>query len=137
MKFMSHPIGVLLLLIGLAGCSRPDVERKIDWIPSIPLGIEQAEAGQALFVYFRASWCGVCEQVEEEMGRTTRVADALDGFVPVKIDVDAQPRAAEAYLAQAVPSFLIVDRRGAVRARAIGYLDGEELADFLRVAKAQ
>lgn len=125
---------ILLVLLGslLAGCGRSEPVTPISWSGSIPLGMERATENQVLFVYFHADWCHVCEQMNEYIFPTAEVSRALSPFVPVKIDIDEQPAVAETFLADVTPAYVLVDREGTVRARAIGLMTAEELADFLK-----
>jgi len=121
----------IVALVVLAGCGRPGAPAEIPWFTSIPLGIEAVEGDQALFVYFSASWCHICERMDRESFADPAVAAALEHFVPVKIDLDSQAKTAEAYLVHAAPAYLLVDRGGKVFAREFGYKEPAAFAAFL------
>ena len=137
MKTLSYGTYVAVLALYLLGCSGTHNEKPIAWETSIPLGIEQAGVGQPLFVYFNATWCKVCARMERETLQSPEVGRAMAGYVPVKIDVDVQSRTAAHYGAAAVPTYLIVERSGAVRARTAGFLSGGELAEFLMASEKE
>jgi thiol:disulfide interchange protein len=137
MKLLSYGTCASLLALHLVGCSAAQEEKPIRWETSIPLGIEEAGTGQPIFVYFGANWCTVCARMDHETFRSPEVVRAMNGYIPVKVDVDAQPRTAAHYGASAVPAFLIVERSGVVRARTAGYLSGSEMSDFLSASEKE
>ena len=122
------PVLVSFLLLG---CGGPERDAVIPWRGSVPLGVEAATDDQVLFVYFQAEWCSVCRQMEQQTFSKPAVARALSAYVPVKIDVDEQPRTAEAYLVTGTPTYVLVDKQGHVRARSLGFLNPSEMVQFL------
>tara|TARA_R110001592_G_scaffold326206_2_gene606961 strand:- start:504 stop:758 length:255 start_codon:yes stop_codon:yes gene_type:complete len=68
--------------------------------------------------------------------QSASVTEAIKAFVPVKIDIDQQPKTAEAYFAEATPAFFILDQGGVVRARAVGYHTPEDLVAYLNESAA-
>ncbi len=81
---------------------------------------------------FTASWCGPCQKVKPEVERLAR------RDVPVRVvDVDDDPRSAKKYDVGSVPTFVVVDARGAELARTEGYQTAEELGAFYREAKSR
>ncbi|MGH7019735.1 MAG: thioredoxin [Brevundimonas sp.] len=87
-----------------------------------------------VFVEFHAQWCGPCKAMApalEDMARE------FEGEVKiVKIDIDAEPKLAEAYAVQGVPTFIMVTD-GEVRERLSGGMTrGAMSAIFERFAGA-
>ena len=77
-----------------------------------------------VFVDFYADWCGPCkmmapvvEEFSKEMGDRVRV---------LKVDVDRNPRAAQAYQIQGVPTMMLF-RNGKVLWREAGVAPGHVL----------
>jgi len=77
-----------------------------------------------VFVDFYADWCGPCkmmapvvEEFSKEMGDRVRV---------LKVDVDRNPRAAQAYQIQGVPTMMLF-RNGKVLWREAGVVPGHVL----------
>lgn len=123
---------LVLTLAVAGGCRNPNRGTPVDWSPSIPLGIERAAESQTLFVYFKATWCQVCSAVDRDVFTDPEVQRELASFVPVKIDIDQQVHTAKAYNVDAVPMFLILDRRGKVLGRTMGLEEPAAFAEYLR-----
>lgn len=83
-----------------------------------------------VLVDFTASWCGPCkmmapilEQVKREVGEKATI---------IKVDIDGNPQAAQAYSVQSVPTLLIF-KQGQIKWRQTGVI----AADALRRAIEQ
>jgi peroxiredoxin len=105
------------------------------------------QRGQVVMVNFWATWCGPCRQ---EMPHLSRLYDKYksSGFTLLGVNIDDDPRAAEALAAKlgvhfpvlldtdkrvskvydmsAMPATLLIDRDGRVRHIHRGYRDGVE-----------
>ncbi len=80
---------------------------------------------------FHADWCGPCkamapvlDQVKEELGEGVRI---------LKIDVDKNPQAAQAYKVRGVPTFVLY-KSGKLRWRQSGGIDRNSLISVIRNA---
>jgi thiol:disulfide interchange protein DsbD len=103
------------------GCSTPDPGPLIPWAASLPLALESgAASGKPVLVYFKASWCSVCKSMERDLFRDSEVVEALQAFVPVTVDVDADPHLAKKYFVAAIPSLMILEKDGTVHTRIDG-----------------
>lgn len=86
-------------------------------------------------LYFTATWCGFCKQME----RTTLTDDAvrtrLASLRHAKLDFDAQADLAARYQVTGVPAFIAVNERGEEVARAVGVMDAPAFLRWLEASK--
>jgi thioredoxin-related protein len=105
------------------------------WLTDLDQARRQAaESGRLLFVEFGAAWCVPCRLMEQEVFPNPRVREALKLFVTVHVDADAQPATAARYHIEGLPTMIVMDHQGTVRARWSGGLPVDELLRFLQRA---
>ena len=122
--------GTCLMLFS-AGCSPAPVSA-IPWRASFPLALElAAESEKPMLVYFNADWCAICRRVERETFIRPEVANAMEPFVPVMVDIDRQPWLAQRYQIEAVPAYLKIDGKGTASGHALGYKSADEMESLL------
>ena len=115
----------------LVRASRPD--EIIPWRPSYAAALDEARAGnKRTLVYFTASWCGPCRNLKHTTWADKSVEAALREFVPVKVDVDADPETAQKYEVRAVPAYVVLDAEGAVKKSTDGALPPEQFVMWLK-----
>jgi thiol:disulfide interchange protein len=132
----------MIVLVGAIVVSLLHRNTKIGHVPAnspIPWRTDYESARQAaesvnqpLFLDFSATWCGPCQMMAQTTWTDASVAKALDGYVPVAIDVDAQGDIASKYGVSVIPTLLVVDpKTGEVVKRLEGALDSQAFKDWL------
>ncbi|WP_425461914.1 DUF255 domain-containing protein [Natronosalvus hydrolyticus] len=83
---------------------------------------EAAERDVPLLLSLTATWCDHCHEMDRETYAVpTLAANVNDGFVPVRVDVDRQPRVRDRYNMGGFPSTVFLAPDGSVLTGA-GYL---------------
>lgn len=95
---------------------------------------EIIKSNKPVLVDFHAEWCAPCrmmkpilEEVKQKMG---------DDSIIIKIDVDKNPEAAEAYNVTGIPTLMIF-KNGQEKWRQAGVVQVNQLIQQLRVIKAK
>ncbi len=99
----------------------------------IATALEEARASAKLvFVDFYAEWCAPCKIIEAKVLPDSRVQEALEGFVFVRVDTDTDPEAGQRFEVDGMPTLLVLDGEGGERYRQVGLIEPGELAEKLR-----
>jgi uncharacterized protein YyaL (SSP411 family) len=76
---------------------------------------EAERTGQPVMLFLTATWCDDCHRMlVETFGEPRIAANVNDGFVPVKVDVDREPRVRERYNMGGFPSTVFTTPTGAL-----------------------
>ena len=112
-------------------------EDKVPWRTDVAAAEAEAKAaGKPVLLYFTASWCGPCQQMRgATWGDAAVDAKLRSGYVPVKVDIDANRDTALAYEIDAVPTMVVLDTEGKADRRTTGFLDAEGFLSWLEGAK--
>jgi len=140
--------GKLLLLIlgGLAvayfvasrPASAPAAPSAVPWAKNYDQAVAKAaETNQPLLLAFKATWCGPCRAMDNEVFAKPAAAKALSDWVPVHIDVDENARLATKYGVSGVPTFVALSPGGKEIARAEGAMSLQQFAAFLAQAQSR
>jgi thiol:disulfide interchange protein len=83
-----------------------------------------------VMVEFMAEWCPSCREMEDSTFKSPAVMEKMNGFVPVRIDVDKQKDVTDRYKAGArkyggigIPNFLFMTKDGKKIKHRIGYME--------------
>jgi uncharacterized protein YyaL (SSP411 family) len=100
----------------------------VEWREWGPEAFAEAErAGKPLLLSLSASWCVACDEMDRTTYADPRLAGHLkEGFVPVRVDVDRQPRARERYNMGGFPSTVFCTPDGRIITGA-GYMSADGL----------
>jgi thioredoxin 1 len=81
-----------------------------------------------VLIDFHASWCGPCKASVPALEDAAREFEGEIAFV--KVDIDQEPKLAEAYSVRSVPTFILIKDREPVE-RFIGHVSRGKLASVL------
>ena len=93
---------------------------------------EASRTGKPMLVDFDASWCGWCQEMRRTTWSDPQVRKALEGYVPVRIDVDQNPELASRYHVSGIPCVAVINASGDTIKRNDGYLPPEPFLAWLR-----
>jgi thiol:disulfide interchange protein len=98
---------------------------------------EAVVADKPLFVEFVASWCPDCHAMAEQTWTQPSIAAEMKAYVPVLIDVDAQPELAKQYNVVAIPSLFVIDPKDGTVTRVVRdrVLSPDELLAWLKQSR--
>jgi thiol:disulfide interchange protein len=120
--FILIVFGVVTLLMIGRNVFTP--EERIAWRNDLNAAQREATDGRKhVLLYFTASWCGPCQEMRRTVWTDAKVADAMNRYVPVKIDIDRNPLLAEKYQVQAIPMIAVIDEQGQVVRSVEGGMD--------------
>jgi thiol:disulfide interchange protein len=137
---------LLVMLLGLAIAylltSRPSLPpaapSAVNWAQDYDQALAAAaQKNQPVLLAFKASWCGPCRMMENEVFAKPVAAKALSDWIPVHVDIDEQRQLARQYEISGVPTLVALSPEGKEIARAGGVLSLEEFGQFLASAEAQ
>ena len=102
------------------------------WNTNLALGlVRAAEQKQPVLVYYTASWCGPCKLMAKTTFADETVVQALQAVTRVAVDIDEQPKLAEANSINGVPTFQMLTPNGDEVARTSGYQDAPQFIQWL------
>ena len=125
--------------IGLVGRARSGRTRAMqgETVDVASLGTASALGDRVTFVQFSTAFCAPCKPTARLL---EEVAEAVPGAAHIEVRVDEQPHLADRFGVLQAPTTLVLDRRGAIRARVVGIPRREQLqltvADLLEEPRA-
>ncbi|MFB6112174.1 MAG: DUF255 domain-containing protein [Halobacteriaceae archaeon] len=108
------------------------VGTNVDWLPWGPRAFRAAaHLERPLLLAITAPWCRWCHRMDRGAYSDPGVAANInDGFVPVRVDADRQPRVRDRYATGGFPSTVFLTPAGTVIAAA-GHLEADGLRSVL------
>ena len=140
MKSTYKPVWIILgaLLVVAAGVILTRVfqpKEVVPWREGLAEGVRESyQAKKPMLLYFTAEWCGPCQTMRRTTWADPRVAQALERFVPVRIDIDQARSAAESYGVESIPAYRIVSPAGDTIKGADGGMAPEQFMAWLEGA---
>lgn len=92
------------------------------------------QTGKPILVYFHADWCGPCHAMENKVFPEVKVIRASRAWVPVKIDLEAEPELAARFEIENPPTIIFLQPDGTVFQTSVGYNDAPGLGKVLEEA---
>ena len=89
----------------------------------------KAEPGSLKILKFEADWCGPCQKMKPIFSTVSKEFGASVAFE--SIDVDKQPRLAETYKVELLPTVIAV-KDGKVVGRSTGFMNAAKLKGFIK-----
>jgi thiol:disulfide interchange protein len=128
---------VLIVAAAMAGFSlwrqRSGPQEHIAWRTTLAEAKkESATTGKPVLAYFTATWCPPCQRMKHETWPDGRVEKALEGYVPVKIDVDQHQDLAQQFEVDGIPRLQVIAPDGTVGKAHVGLILPKELAAWLQ-----
>lgn len=85
-----------------------------------------------IIIDFWATWCRPCIKMESDTWNQPEVQELLEGYIPLKIDIDVFRKVSNKYSANRIPYVLIVDANGEVVYNETGYKDKNQMLNVLK-----
>jgi len=107
---------------------------EIPWITGTGKALKEAKrSGRPVVVDLWAVWCEPCKLMEKTTFKDSRVLEAVDDFVPLKVDADADTIFVERYAIEIFPTMLFLDEKGEEITRLTGLVEADPLLAKLEV----
>ncbi len=136
---------MILVLVALAAASpflltRGKGSNLVPWRSDLDAAKSEARsAGRLLFIDFTADWCPPCKVMKREVFSKDAVAKALEGFIPVQVDLSDRTGPGSAVVTQyevsAIPTFIVADAEGKVLKRHVGGMGPDLFLEWLAETK--
>ena len=126
---------LVAVLIGLCGI---EAVRSFVWTDIIPwrhdfatAAVEAQQHHALRLLYFSSDYCDPCERMRHTTWADHRVAAALTGYVPVKIDFLNQRPLDHQFGVDGIPTLIIIDSNNHVLKAITGGMDADEFLNWL------
>ncbi len=130
--------GVIAAPVFTKSSTAAPAPKSIKFSTSIPEALKlAAKSKKPVFIDFGAEWCGPCKKMLNETYKDPTIVSRAEGFISVYIDIDKQPKVAEKYKVEAVPTVVFLDSTGKVVNQSIGFLNVQKFGKLMDESKAK
>lgn len=138
-RFVHLLLGALVLAAALRIWNdfRPLPPSNIVWRTDYFSAVAEARrTHKPLLVEFYATWCSACRSLDRGALRDSRVEDALERFIAVRVDTDYAPASLGLqYSVSGIPALHVVSPDENILASSIGVISANELLNLLERAQ--
>lgn len=127
----------LLLSLFISPNLRAQTATPLEWRTDFSQALTDAKSTKLpMIVDFHAPWCGPCRRLDAEVFPDTAVAERLEKFIRVKVNVDEDSDTAFKFQVSSIPRTIIFNIHGQPIADRIGFMEAEDYAALLDDALA-
>lgn len=121
---------ILILVLSVIPLNTENSQGQTDGVRwySYSEGLSKAkEEGKPVFIDFWASWCGPCQQMEDEVYPDQDVIEKSRDFINIKVNVDENGDLAGEYGVDSIPTLVFLNSDGEEVSRNVGALSADGL----------
>lgn len=158
-RYSIHAVLVISPLLLLAGCNEQGSQQKtagppsqtpvaqapvapaktapgrLTFVAGFDAGSRLArQTGKPMLVFFTATWCKFCHDMEADAFIDGEVVRLADGFVCVRVDADQEPAVSGQFGVRGYPTVQFVSSDGSPLNRLVGRAGARELAAQMQAA---
>ena len=136
-QILAGGCGLLLVVIAL-GVQAKQAPNGVAWRSSLQTALQEAKRlKKPIMVDLWATWCGPCRAMDERTYNQIVVVRESRKWVPVKVDIDAQPKIAERYGLKTPPMVVFLKPDGSLIGKFTGYTDAAGMVKQMKSAHAK
>lgn len=129
-------IPILLIVAAVGVVTFESIERQphetIPWRTDFASASAEAKrTGKPMLLDFSATWCGPCQEMRRTTWSDRQVAQELDGYIPVQVDLDQNQALAQQFAVSGIPHLDLLNPNGQVVASTEGEMDPDEFHAWL------